>query len=533
MVWPEGLRKRSARVLISCIATNLCALLVWLQIHSAGRPRSVAWSRSRHLGWAEDGVAGQALPTVGYVTRPPSMPAGVAELVGPQAPLDPAHPGNSADWEPAAPWFRTQPVTSLFPTCQHPQWCDDLYDPAETNCVQRALWAHQNPTDCKAARYMVLESSWAPPQWPAGLGSSLHMHMYFLALALTDDRILVAGEGLDWSFGHPDVCGPDVGGTETSGRSIRPGVAGHRSPGAASNASSSTRRYLDCFFLPSTRCRPATAALVGAPVITALHQLDRVVRLHPYHSLLGTSFCELTVQASTPGLAAFRDKPPSWWYAQLAKFVVRPTMHTLTTLMWPLQQAAFYRTAGRLPHPLAAVFIRAGDKGSEAPLQTVHAHFAALAPLARKLNISDVYVGSDSAARLAEAIDAYSSTYRIHFINWQRPGGGLAMEDVKAAATSRSSSRMADLTRLALADLAITAQADVLVGSLSSNWPRLADELRRAGGKGRVPVGTPEGKLHYSWCEETGGVEVGSPAHMQRIAQIALEMRPPGHPQSK
>jgi hypothetical protein len=55
--------------------------------------------------------------------------------------------------------------------------------------------------------------------------------------------------------------------------------------------------------------------------------------------------------------------------------------------------------------------------------------------------------------------------------------------------------RIADLTRLALADLAITAQADVLVGTLSSNWPRLADELRRAGGKARVPVATPEGRL--------------------------------------
>jgi hypothetical protein len=414
--------------------------------------------------------------------------------------MDPTHQGASSAWEPAASWFRAQPMATLFPSCQHPQWCDDQYDPAETDRVQRALWAHQNPVDCNAARYMVLDSSWAPPHWRAGLGSSLHMHMYFLALALTDDRILVAGDDLDWAYaGDGSVCGPP------------------------SDAAGSKPRYLDCLFLPSTRCALDVAAQADAPLVTSLHQPDRVVRLRPYHSLLGTSFCELTVQASTPPLAAFRDAPPSWWYAQLAKFVVRPTEHTLRHLVWPLQQAAFYRTAGRLPHPLAAMFIRAGDKGSEAPLQSVDDHFAALAPLARKLNIKDVYVGSDSAACLAEAVERFGSTYTIHYINWQRPGGGLAMEDVEAA--TGSGSRMADLTRLAIADLAITAQADVLVGSLSSNWPRLADELRRAGGKARVPVATPEGRLYYSLCEETAGGQIGSPQHMDRIDTIARGMR--------
>lgn len=200
---------------------------------------------------------------------------------------------------------------------------------------------------------------------------------------------------------------------------------------------------------------------------------------------------------------------------------------SVTGVATPVWQAAFYRSAGRLPHPLAAMFIRAGDKGSEAPLQSMEDHFAALAPLASKLNITDVYVGSDSAARLAEAVDRFESTYGIHYINWQRPGGGLAMEDIEAATGSRS--HIADLTRLAIADLAITSLADVLVGSLSSNWPRLADELRRAGGKARVPVATPEGRLYYSSCEKTGPgeSEIGSPAHKKRIATIALGMRAP------
>jgi len=439
-------------------------------------------------------------------------PSGLSELLGRRKPLDRHAALDSATWDPTSAWFREQPMAALFPTCQHPQWCDDQYDPAETDRVQRALWAHQNPADCGSARYLVLDSAWNKA---AGLGSSLHMHMYFLALALTSDRILVPADDLRWTYATPGLCGPDQGASMSVSDD-----AGTRA-GTPANLHS---RYLDCYFLPTTRCRLDAAAQRSAPQATSLHEPHKVVHLRAYHSVLNTTFCELTVQSSAPGLVEFQERPPSWWYAQLTKFVVRPTEHTLRDLVWPLQQAAFFTSQGRLPHPLAAIFIRAGDKGSESPLRSVDEHFAALAPLARQLNIRDVYVGSDSASRLAEAVEMYGHAYRLHYINWQRPGDGLAMPAVRAAA---GTARIADLTRLALADLAITAQADVLVGTLSSNWLRLADELRRAGGKARVPVATPEGRLYYSQCEETGpGGEVGSVQHMERVTKIVQSWRP-------
>lgn len=39
------------------------------------------------------------------------------------------------------------------------------------------------------------------------------------------------------------------------------------------------------------------------------------------------------------------------------------------------------------------------------------------------------------------------------------------------------------------------ATADIFVGTLSSNWCRLTDELRKVQGKARVPYLTPEGTL--------------------------------------
>ena len=109
---------------------------------------------------------------------------------------------------------------------------------------------------------------------------------------------------------------------------------------------------------------------------------------------------EHVIMSNIPALVEHRDKSSQWWTAQLIKFVLRPSEYTLKHIVWPLQQAAFYLTEGVLPHPLAAVFIRAGDKFKEARPMSVDAHFAELAPFASKLGIKDVYVGSDSRDRI-------------------------------------------------------------------------------------------------------------------------------------
>ena len=86
-------------------------------------------------------------------------------------------------------------------------------------------------------------------------------------------------------------------------------------------------------------------------------------------------------------------------------------------------------------------------------------------------------------------MDKYGSNYTFHFIDWSRHESGLAMGDVSKVTGSW---RMSELVRLAVADIFVTAQADVMVGILSSNWARLGDEFRRANGKGVVPYLNPE-----------------------------------------
>ena len=71
-----------------------------------------------------------------------------------------------------------------------------------------------------------------------------------------------------------------------------------------------------------------------------------------------------------------------------------------------------------------------------------------------------------------------------------------------------------DDARLAVADMYITACADVVTGTLSSNWCRTADALRRAAGRGRVPYVTPEKALYYSVCPN---VEDTAPDHGKHV----------------
>jgi len=117
------------------------------------------------------------------MSRRDGSPFGLVELIGDRTPLavDDNSRSASASWTPSARWYDLQNMSAHFPVCSKPDPadCDDWYAPQTTAAVQTALWATQNPADCNQARYLVLDSSWR-----AGFGSSLHVHLSMLALAI-------------------------------------------------------------------------------------------------------------------------------------------------------------------------------------------------------------------------------------------------------------------------------------------------------------------------------------------------------------
>ena len=333
--------------------------------------------------------------------------------------------------------------------------------------------------NCSEARFLVVAK-----EWKAGLGSSLHVHAYLLSLALSDDRILVIDPNLGWDFASQGLCACDK---IDEPKSCLP---------------HSILSNKDCFFMPTSRCMPPDS-WKDAPSFQG-NQTARVLQLKDIEILKETSeesFCRLSVQAEKKlPLHKYSKKHSVWWTAQLVKYIIRPRPWVLRDIVAPRQLSAFPSTRGRPPHPFAAMFIRSGDKHKEAEPQPVHAYFDALEPVAKKLGIRHVYVSSDDSEAIKFVSRKYSSRYSIHYVHENRPSGGLSMENVVEWANTK---KMDQVVQHALADLYITAQADVHVGTLSSNWCRIHDELRRTNGRGRLPYVTPEKKLYYGACDWT------------------------------
>ena len=414
----------------------------------------------------------------GYTRQPGSPPDDDAAIVS---------------WTPPSPWFDTAPIVNAsYPTCQHEDWCDAPY--ADTAAFQAALHAHQNPPDCASARHLVLAG-----EWTSGLGSTLHIHAYMLSLAASDNRVLTLAPDQGWEYAPSSACGcADVG---------RP----------CGDTASSTVTNKDCWFVPASRCAPP-AGWQTAPEFALGRPDVAIMRAHSVSELFGVSQCELSVQAG-PGspLAAWRERPPSWWQAQLIKYITRPRPSMIQRIILPAYMNAFWETGGVPPRPLASVFMRAGDKGSEAALLPVQTYMDELDPIATKLNIRHVYLSSDDRAMIDAAVDAHGSRYKFHFLDMHRQPGGASFSQVMSWAGMW---RMEHLVRLALGDAFITAAADAQIGTLSSNWCRLTDHLRRAAGRARVPYGSPEKRLYYAVCPN---VEADADQHAKHLVDWPVQ----------
>lgn len=93
---------------------------------------------------------------------------------------------------------------------------------------------------------------------------------------------------------------------------------------------------------------------------------------------------------------------------------------------------------------------------------------------------STVYFGTDDALVLSDVVRSYSKKCNLTWIGFHRETKGLTFEETLTRAYSPTVEWQ---VLVSLADLYISSLADIFVGTLSSNWCRLADVLRKAHGK--------------------------------------------------
>lgn len=363
---------------------------------------------------------------------------------------------------PLVTWTPWQPPGTLNKwshnfSCPNQEFCDDMYPLNETLAIAQLIHSHQNPADCSRAKYLVIER-----EWHSGLGSTVHIKAYSLLVALMSGRVLIDDPGIQWTMTFAaNYC-------ETQDWS--------------------------CYFAPLTTC--------------TLPQ-DWRSKARPFQDIAGqiedqyvTSSAQMQL-ANAPGLggvrvddfdgsSSFNNKPASWWMTQATGYVARPNERTLSAVchIWN----CIIGRGKQPPRPFAAMFIRRGDKGWEAQLREPFEYFDLLEALDRNLSepVRGVYIGTDDPRMLSQVAREYSQRWDLVWMGYHRASQGSQHHE---EVSRYHSARMELQVLLTLAEVYISATADVLVGTLSSNQCRLMDELRKLQGKGRMPYLTPEGRL--------------------------------------
>jgi len=154
--------------------------------------------------------------------------------------------------------------------------------------------------------------------------------------------------------------------------------------------------------------------------------------------------------------------------------MVRPNSLTVKEIIQPAFSSVF--PLG-VPHGLASVFIRWGDKGNEVVrLEDIASHFK---PLIGS-QIKHIYVGSDSQNAIDQSICMYGDIFKIYYLNVSRSDtGSFYVEMQKKDGTHR----VVEYMKLNLMQLYLSVQGNVISGQLSSNWCRLEHKLHDALGK--------------------------------------------------
>jgi hypothetical protein len=146
-----------------------------------------------------------------------------------------------------------------------------------------------------------------------------------------------------------------------------------------------------------------------------------------------------------------------------------------------------------LHHPYIAVYVRRSDKVRNKEMSqayTLKQYFDLFDADARQANIRKVYINSEDEQVFKEFVKINQEKqgyYQLLSINASR-------NVVYATLTVMSREQRGKIVLEFLSDLFIEANADLHVGTLTSNWCRLVDEIRLVLGK-TIPYYTPEKKF--------------------------------------
>ncbi|BDA47771.1 hypothetical protein COCOBI_11-0280 [Coccomyxa sp. Obi] len=320
--------------------------------------------------------------------------------------------------------------------------------------VQRFIWAHQHPSDCSTAKFLLYTPI------ASGIGSIFHQMGQALALAIEMDRVLVIAYTPQFPYYSAARCGVGVS-------------------------------FEACYFEPLSSCswRDAIEGVTSRiPNINSPSQVTnpalKTVQMYGLFSASDYDNKAVPPQFHSLLLGGPIDweKRRYWWRAQSVAYIVRPNSRTLAELAARKRRVYPGR---QIKRGTISVHVRHGDKHTESPSIPDEAYLAQAKQMRRSGALDRTGTLGQGRAESNTAI--FLSTEDPSTIEFfaRQPLWDVSYANVtRKPDVSRSTlSYVAEIGGYeemlnSLVNLDLALECDAWIGTLSSNWCRLIDELR-------------------------------------------------------
>ncbi|CAN1233994.1 hypothetical protein LINPERPRIM_LOCUS4085 [Linum perenne] len=358
-----------------------------------------------------------------------------------------------------------------------------------TRQVQRDIWTHQHPKNCKAdpnVKFLVADWERLPG---FGIGAQFAGMCGLLAIAIKEKRVLV---------------------TNYYNRADHDGCKG------------SSRGSWSCYFYPETsqECRDRAFELMGDKeawekgIITTKESYKskqiwsgRTPRVwgEPW------SYLQPTTEINGSLVAVHRKMDRRWWRAQAIRYLMRFQTEYTCGLMNSARHTAFGEEAAKMvvsnlgeeeweqkeagnrktgaieeyvwsnhepwiPRPLLSMHVRMGDKASEMKLVEFDGYIRLAERIRTRFpHLSNVWLSTEMQD-VIEKTKRYKK-WKFYYTNVTRQIGNMTMAAYEASLGRETS------TNYPLVNFLMATEADFFVGALGSTWCFLIDGMRSTGGK--------------------------------------------------
>ncbi|ONI04990.1 hypothetical protein PRUPE_6G350700 [Prunus persica] len=404
-----------------------------------------------------------------------------------------------AENETYPPWTSWKGLLAKYPaaaTNEHQATSEGAYAPWITGSdeenypltrkVQRDIWMHQHPLNCRDPSVKFLVADWE--RLPGfGIGAQIAGMCGLLAIAINEKRVLVTNY---YNRADHDGC------------------------------KDSSRSSWSCYFFPETsqECRDRAFELMGSEeawkkgTIKAKESYNsKQIWAGPTPRTWGDPWSHLQPTTDINGslVAYHRKMDRRWWRAQAVRYLMRFQTEYTCGLLNVARHTAFGKEAANMvvttfegkwpkdamvdrrsdieefvwsshkpwmPRPLLSMHVRMGDKACEMKVVEFEEYMGLAGRIRKRFpQLKSVWLSTE----MQEVIDK-SRSYRhwdFYYTNVTRQVGNMTM------ATYETSLGRETSTNYPLVNFLMASEADFFVGALGSTWCFLIDGMRNTGGK--------------------------------------------------